>query len=82
MGFTHFWGRGTFFISPPCGARFPDVTLDYYGPGDPDTRGFCLGGIGPHLGELGGFEIFATPCTRLKRLCKLCKLLTRKLSTT
>ena len=60
-GVQRFWGRGTFFGSTPWGVRSLDLTLDYYGPGDPDTCGFCCGGIGPHLGELGGFEIFATP---------------------
>jgi len=49
---VHFWGL------PPTGARTPHLTHVSYSSGDPEKNGFCLGGIGPHLGEIWGFEIW------------------------
>jgi len=34
------------------------LTIASYSPGDPEKNGFCLGGIGPHLGEIWGFEFW------------------------
>ena len=51
-GDQKFWGRGTFSISPPCGAPFPRLTLGDFGPRDPDKKSFCSGWIAPHLGEI------------------------------
>ena len=36
----------------------PHLTTASYSPGDPEKNGFCLGGIGPHLGEIWGFEFW------------------------
>ena len=49
---VHFWGL------PPSGVRTPDQTHVSYSPGDPEKNGFCLGGIGPHLGEIWRFEFW------------------------
>jgi len=49
---VHFWGL------PPSGVRIPHLTHVSYSSGDPEKNGFCLGGIGPHLGEIWGFEIW------------------------
>ena len=49
---VHFWGL------PPSGVRTPHLTHASYSSVDPEKNGFCLGGIGPHLGEVRGFEIW------------------------
>jgi len=49
---VHFWGL------PPFGVRIPHLTHVSYSSGDREKNGFCLGGIGPHLGEIWEFEIW------------------------
>jgi len=49
---VHFWGL------PPSGVGTPHLTNASYSSGNPEKNGFCLGGIGPHLGEIRGFEIW------------------------
>jgi len=39
-------------------AHTPKLTIASYSPGDLEKNGFCLGRIGPHLGEIWGFEIW------------------------
>ena len=43
-------------ILPPYGVRTPNLVFDCYSPWGPEKKEFCLGGIGPYLGELWGFE--------------------------
>ena len=50
LGFGAVWG------SPPYGAQTPDLTGAPYSPGGPEKNSFCSVGIGPHLGEIWGFE--------------------------
>ena len=49
---VHFWGL------PPSGVRTPHMTRASYSSGNREKNGFCLGGIGPHLGEIRGFEFW------------------------
>ena len=46
------WGTFGFW------AIAPKLTIASYSSGDPENNGFCLEGIGPHLGEIWGFEIW------------------------
>jgi len=46
------WGSFGFW------ARTPHLTTAFYSSCDLEKNGFCLGGIGPHLGEIWGFEIW------------------------
>jgi len=39
-------------------AHAPKLTTASYSPGDLEKNGFCLGGIGPHSGEIWGFEVW------------------------
>jgi len=39
-------------------AQTPKLTIAAYSSGDLEKNGFYLGGIGPHLGEIWGFEIW------------------------
>ena len=55
---TRNWGFGAVWGSPPYGAQTPDLTGPCYSPGGPEKNSFYSGGIGPHLGEIWGFEIF------------------------
>ena len=50
-----FWG--SLGISP-YGAHTPDLTGPSYSPSGSEKNSFYSGGIGPHLGEIWGFEIF------------------------
>jgi len=49
---VHFWGL------TPFGVRTPHLTNASYSSVDSEKNGFCLGGIGPHLGEIWEFEIW------------------------
>jgi len=51
---SKFGGWGIFGVW----ARIPNVTIASYSPCDPEKNSFCLGGIGPHLGEIWGFEFW------------------------
>jgi len=51
------WGVGHFWGLPPSGARSPHLILAAYSRGNREKNGFYLGGMGPHLGEIWGFEI-------------------------
>ena len=42
----------------PFGGLHPHLTHASYSSVDREKNGFCLGGIGPHLGEVWGFEIW------------------------
>jgi len=42
----------------PFGGPHPNLTLASDSTGDPEKNGFCLGGIGPHLGEIWRVEIW------------------------
>jgi len=46
------WGTFGFW------ALTPNLTIASYSPGDCEKNGFCLGVIGPRLGEIWGFEIW------------------------
>jgi len=49
------WGLGHFWVLGP----HPNLTIVSYSPGDLEKNVFLLGGgIGPHLGEICGFEIW------------------------
>ena len=52
------WGLGSVWGSPPYGAHTPDLTSPSYSPSGSEKNSFYSGGIGPHLGEIWGFEIF------------------------
>jgi len=57
-------------------ALTPNLTIASYSTGDREKNGFCLGGIGPHLGEIWGFEIwqFLAFCRTLAYFCsELCR---------
>jgi len=57
-------------------ARTPNLTTVSYSAGHPEKNDFCLGGIGPHLGEIWGFEIghFLAFWRTLAYFCsKLCR---------
>ena len=45
-------GAWHFFEFASLGAPFPHLTLDDFGPRDPDKFSFCSGAIAPHLGEI------------------------------
>jgi len=56
-----FWrkmGSNIYVIDPisilrTCGAQTPDLTHELYSLWGPDTGNFGMGGIGPHLGQMG-----------------------------
>ena len=53
------WGTfGALWGFTPFGGSHPHLTHASYSSVDPEKNGFCLGGIGPHLGEICGFEIW------------------------
>jgi len=54
------WGWGTFGALlgfTPFRGSHPHLTHASYSAADTEKNGFCLGGIGPHLGRYGGLKI-------------------------
>jgi len=51
-------GGGALWGLPPLGACTHQLTHASYSAGNPVKNDFCLGRIGPHLGEIWGFEIW------------------------
>jgi len=51
-------GIGALWGLPPLGACTHQLTHASYSAGNPVKNDFCLGRIGPHLGEIWGFEIW------------------------
>ena len=53
------WGGAllvNFWCLPPSGVRTPNLTHASYSSGEPEKNSFCMGGIGPNLGEIWGFK--------------------------
>jgi len=53
------WGTFSALLGfAPFGSSHPHLTHASYSSGNPEKSGFCLRGIGPHLAEIRGFEIW------------------------
>jgi len=57
---SKFWVIDPISSLTPWGGPTPDLTLEHYCPWGPDNNSFWMGEIGPHLGEIWGFENFTS----------------------